>query len=324
MPVPHNFSFTGDAPPPVQRKTSVPSQGFLGPLNIGENIWIVRSLFSLGADQSEGLTYAGLKARVLESLGEKPICHPALQVNNNESTKEELMEEINHVQDLVAGRHVAFPLDSTMTIIRGRGGTLTLHSVVPLTTDLQAAVASLGQVSTILAPNLQHWLYLPDWLEQYPEASVGLAPSAYDECLHRKLSCLADHQGRVFTLGESQAMAALAKEAGLVGSLLEGAPLSLNEFLFYHRDSGTLVASDTFYGGYVREERPTWFARLWFKLTRDGSFRDARLPIYRSEELNLEVFRLILRTSRVLSHGDREMVLESASRVLHKFGHVTR
>ena len=31
--------------------------------------------------------------------------------------------------------------------------------------------------------------------------------------------------------------------------LLQGAPLSLNEFLFYHGASSTLVASDSFYGG---------------------------------------------------------------------------
>ena len=57
--------------------------------------------------------------------------------------------------------------------------------------------------------------------------------------------------------------------------------LSLNEFLFYHGASSTLVASDSFYGGYQKDETPTWFARLWFKLTRGGSFRTTRLPIYR-------------------------------------------
>ena len=79
----------------------------------------------------------------------------------------------------------------------------------------------------------------------------------------------------------------LASETGLTGHLLEGAPLSLNEFLFYHGASSTLVASDSFYGGYHEDETPTWFARLWFKLTRGGSFRKTRLPIYRCVKMQM-------------------------------------
>ena len=72
--------------------------------------------------------------------------------------------------------------------------------------------------------------------------------------------------------------------------LLEGAPLSLNEMLFFHRPSGSLIASDSFYGGYAAGETPTWFTRFWFKLTKGGSFRGHRLPVYR--------------TARAVSHGE--------------------
>ena len=63
--------------------------------------------------------------------------------------------------------------------------------------------------------------------------------------------------------------------------LLEGAPLNMNEFLFFHRPSSTLIASDAFYGGHTDPET-TWFQRLWFKLTKAGSFRACRLPVYRT------------------------------------------
>ena len=71
---------------------------------------------------------------------------------------------------------------------------------------------------------------------------------------------------------------------------------SLNEMLLYHTPSETLIATDSFYGGYGGGETPTWFARFWFKLTKAGSFRGHRLPVYR--------------TARAVSDGDPEQLLE--------------
>ena len=71
---------------------------------------------------------------------------------------------------------------------------------------------------------------------------------------------------------------------------------SLNEMLLHHAPSGTLITSDSFYGGFGSGETPTWFARFWFKLTKAGSFRGHRLPVYR--------------TSRAVSDGDPTQLLE--------------
>ena len=84
--------------------------------------------------------------------------------------------------DLVTGEPTPFPLDSSMTIVR-KGDCLTLHSVVQLDAELLQAVKQLGRVTTLLAPNLQHWLFLQDWLQAFPTADLGLVPSAMDEDL---------------------------------------------------------------------------------------------------------------------------------------------
>jgi len=286
------------------RKSSVPSKGFLGPIKIAEDVWIIRKLFSLGAGQTDGLTWRGLSDRVLGMLGDNPLSHPALSMRENESTKEQILEEVSRVVELLYGKSVPFPLDSTMTIIR-KDGKLTLHSVVPLDDELLQEVKHLGEVALFLAPNLQHWLFLESWLKSFPTADVGLVPSAFDEDLMEKMDFLKQHQGNVFLLRENlkqEEIKDLSGKIGLEGKLLKGAPLSLNEFLFYHPDSGTLIASDSFYGGYSDSETPTWFARLWFKLTKSGSFRAARLPIYR--------------TSRVISHGDEEKLVSSVKEIL--------
>lgn len=166
----------------------------------------------------------------------------------------------------------------------------------------------MGEVSLLLAPNLQHWLFLQSWVKAFPTADVGLVPGAFDEDLQKKMKFLEKHQGTVFLLKEDlkqEEIQNLSNKIGLKGKLLKGAPLSLNEFVFFHPVSGTLIASDSFYGGYYDEETPTWFARLWFKLTKSGSFRAARLPIYR--------------TSRVISHGDQEQLIESVEEMLREW-----
>jgi hypothetical protein len=266
--------------PPTRSSFEVPTSGFLGPTCVGEDIWIVRSLFPLGSGQTGGLTQAGLRGRLLAALGPSPIMHPALSLlGDNESSRDQVTEELAAVQKLLAGGDIEFPLDITMTIVR-QAGRLALHSVAPLGPELEAAVRALGEVSLLLVPNLQHWLGLPAWLAAFPDAAVALPPAAFAESVEGKVPGLASHPGPVWSLGGPD-MAAQLAELGLTGGLLQGAPLALNEVLFHHAASGTLIASDSFYGGYIAGETPSWFARLWFKLTRDGSFRRPRLPSYR-------------------------------------------
>jgi len=76
----------------------------------------------------------------------------------------------------------------------------------------------------------------------------------------------------------------------------------MNEILFFHEASKTLITSDGAYTGYDAEappnQQPSWFARLWFKLTKpSGSFRRPEMPVYR--------------TMRVQSHGDPLALRES-------------
>lgn len=75
------------------------------------------------------------------------------------------------------------------------------------------------------------------------------------------------------------------------------------QVLFFHTPSKTLIASDGFYGGHrCNDERPTWFARIWFKATK-GSFLTEKLPIYR--------------TARVQTHGDVAALHASVDGIVH-------
>jgi hypothetical protein len=68
------------------------------------------------------------------------------------------------------------PLSSRMTVVRLRSGGLWLHSPVPLAGGLQAAIAVLGQVEAIVAPNKAHHLFAGDCARAFPEAVLYGAP----------------------------------------------------------------------------------------------------------------------------------------------------
>src|SRR3546814_19183841 len=72
------------------------------------------------------------------------------------------------------------PLPTRMTIIRLADGGLWIHS--PTTDDERvfAAVAALGPVRHLIAPNTIHYWWVPDWYRRFPDATVHLAPGVVE------------------------------------------------------------------------------------------------------------------------------------------------
>ena len=131
-------------------------------------------------------------------IGAEGAGHRTLTVPS-ESSDSELAEETSQIERLIAGEVVPFPLDSTMTVVKDSGGGgLTLHSVVKADAALIAAVAALGEVTSIVAPNLQHWLFIKEWADAYPDASIWLADAAHGEDLHEKLAMVISWAGLCF------------------------------------------------------------------------------------------------------------------------------
>jgi len=262
---------------------------------VSPDLWFVKAIFHLGENQSEGLRYSGLRDRVLSCLGPNPLEHESLQAGPlQESTHDQLDEEIQAVTSLLdpdEKLYVPFCLDSTMAVVRRHAqdtALLTLISPVMCDESTIANIKALGEVSEIVVPSLQHWVFTEDLAAQFPEAKILWAPAACGEDMAVKLPSLC-HKACVLENGFTHF------GADLEARLLEGAALNMNEFLFHHKPSNTMIASDAFYGGHTEET--TWFQRLWFKLTKGGSFKKCRLPVYR--------------TVRVHSHGCVPTLLES-------------
>jgi hypothetical protein len=130
-------------------------------------------------------------------------------------------------------------LGHRMTVVRlpaggesGRtDGTLWLHSPVEFSPALAAALARLGPVAHIVAPNAVHDTYLEGWFAAYPGARFhgarGFVKIRPDLKFHA-------------TLGDTPDT---AWAAALDQHLLRGMP-RLNEVVFLHRASRTLILTD--------------------------------------------------------------------------------
>lgn len=161
-----------------------------------------------------------------------------------------LSEEL-HVLE-VPLRMGGLELGGRMTVVRLPGGGLWIHSPVRLEPATRAAVEALGPVRYLVAPNLMHHVHLGAWAEAYPRARV-LAPPG----LRRKRPELRI-DGELTDTPEPGAAAVLSQQ------WMRGMP-KLDEFLFLHRPSRTLLVTDLAF--HIRQS-PSWLTRTYLKLCR--------------------------------------------------------
>lgn len=128
-------------------------------------------------------------------------------------------------------RFLGLEVGARMTVVRLPGSKLLLHSPIAATPDLVREVNALGTVAYIVAPNLLHHLFVGEWQQACPDASLYVAPG-----LDTKRADLAIDG----VLGDEP-------EPGwkdvLDQVLLAGFPFA-NEVVFFHRASATLIATD--------------------------------------------------------------------------------
>lgn len=172
-------------------------------VSCGPGIWYSKGEFFLGDKQTNGLTYKGIRSRLLEML--KKHLEVLTAGPHNESTARELEEERARIEEVASGAVVPFALDTTMTIVArspaaqsgGKGERLpagaqelVLISPVPARQAVVEAVRALGTVSAIVAPNVQHWLFVAEWARLFPQAKIFCGPDAPGDALGAKLAPL--------------------------------------------------------------------------------------------------------------------------------------
>jgi uncharacterized protein DUF4336 len=139
-------------------------------------------------------------------------------------------------RDLVAIDHpLRLPggvdLGTRSCLVRLSGGGVLIHTPGPLSDEVRRVIEARGPVRAIVAPNLLHHFYLAESIAAWPEARVFAAPG-----LRAKLGSV--------RIDEELTDSVPALWAGdLEQVLTQGAP-SLNEVVFFHRVSRTLLCLD--------------------------------------------------------------------------------
>ncbi len=120
-------------------------------------------------------------------------------------------------------------LTTRMTVVRLRDGSLWVHSPISPTRELIEELQKVGTVRYVIAPNKSHHLFFLSFLNAYPSAQGFIAPGL--QLKRPDLNRFPQISGEVPWNSEIQ------------GFFIEGLPI-LNETVWFHSDTGTLVVTD--------------------------------------------------------------------------------
>jgi hypothetical protein len=143
-------------------------------------------------------------------------------------------------------RFGGMPLWHRMTVIRLANGGLVLHSPTKLDLSSKREFQQLGPITAIIAPSWWHDLYLREYLSSYPDAKLYGAPTL---------------------VRWSQSLPFVELLDGLAPSLwvdqidqvhVQGIGLFLDEIVFYHRPSRSLIVADLLFN---LSEKDAWITR---------------------------------------------------------------
>lgn len=205
-------------------------------------------------------------------------------------------------------RFMGIEIGTRATIVTLASGDLLVHSPVRLGDDLRAALAPLGPVRHLVAPNRMHHLALADWVRAYPGAALHGAPG-----LPKKRPDLAF----ATVLGD---VAPPAWAGELDQLLLLGAP-RYDEIAFLHRRSRTLVLADALFGwgpehppltrlsarlfgAYGRWARP--HNELFGKIVAPAALRGSIERV-----LAWDFDRIVISHGRIVERGGREVLRDA-------------
>jgi hypothetical protein len=136
-------------------------------------------------------------------------------------------------------KYFGLSVGTRMTVIRFNNGELAVISPIQVDDETTEELNRLGNVKYIIAPNLFHYLFLSNFQALYPEAKVyavsELKFKRPEISIHKTLN----NNGEYF-LGELEC---LLFEG--VKTFLPSGALPLNEYVFFHAESKTLILTDT-------------------------------------------------------------------------------
>jgi hypothetical protein len=119
-----------------------------------------------------------------------------------------------------------------MTVLRLPSGELLIHSPVGLTAELRRGLDELGPVRHVLAPNADHYLYINDYSNAYPDAHFYAAPGVADKLPGVRFEMALEHPHIVPAWTDT------------VDQRYFRSSGTLQELILFHRATRTLITAD--------------------------------------------------------------------------------
>ena len=158
-------------------------------------------------------------------------------------------------------KYLGWQFGSRMTVLRLGDGSLLLHSPITLDDSLRSQIDALGPVAHIVAPNLFHHLYAGDAAKAFPEAKVHGAAGLRKKRPDLRLDAALGEQAEPAWRDDLEVLP-------IEGTLLE-------ETLFWHRPSGTLLSADLIENFQSADD---WWTRFYLKIAGiDGKIGLSRM-----------------------------------------------
>jgi hypothetical protein len=117
-------------------------------------------------------------------------------------------------------------------VIRLGNGDLLLHSPIRLTAPLERRLSELGPVRHVLAPNLDHYLFVPDYRTRYPDSRLYAAPGVAPKLPAVRFDVVLEHP-RTISAWEDTVTQRYFRSSD-----------KLQEMVLFHHATNTLVAAD--------------------------------------------------------------------------------
>ncbi len=194
----------------------------------------------------------------------------------------------------------SIPFPTRMAVIRLGTGELFIHSPTRLTEELRAEVEKLGPVRHLISPNKIHYAHIAAWKEAFPEAVAWASPGVRERAASQGIEVRFDRD-----LGEEPER----EWAEDVDQLVFRGSRFMDEVVFFHRQSRTLLLADLIENFEPERMRPLWrlLTRMAGSVHPDGKMPlDLRMTFFGRKQQGRECLRQVLawKPERVLlAHG---------------------
>lgn len=200
---------------------------------------------------------------------------------------------------VLAGIKMPLAFTTRMTIIQLANGDLFLHSPIAFDAALAAHLQSMGTIRHLVSPNRGHYAHVGEWARAFPQAITWASPGVRE----RARSVGVDVRFERDLGGEAPA----EWRDEMDQTIISGAVL--DEVVFFHRNSKTLIVADTIMN--FELERLKQPLRLVAKLNRTtyplgGMSLDMRIAFWPNKRMVRAAIEKVMTWQPeriVLSHG---------------------